>query len=292
MRTVTFYALATLALIGCYSPVSDDDLPERDPSKLILFFSGFQENARSCDPDGKLLWEGWTDWGEDPGPDQCEPCECTPAACVRPSEVFANTSSCPGGTPVVTLNGGTSWDGACKAGPSSVTSSDYVSVTFEPPALADCSPVAPVPAPSRKNLSFVRACLPGASEIIPTLFRVCYLPQDNGECWRGRQARLEFPVYTDTRTCTPCSCGAPRGGKCTVQTALYSDEDCVDKVGSVAISNADYPICTPEIDGEIAAMRSVWTQNEAGTCAPSTDPTIASGKLERSETAVICCDPW
>ncbi|WP_437476377.1 hypothetical protein WME75_26230 [Sorangium sp. So ce1014] len=76
-----------------------------------------------------------------------------------------------------------------------------------------------------------------------------------------------------------------------MQTALYSDEDCVDKVGSVAISNADYPICTPEIDGEIAAMRSVWTQNEPGTCAPSTDPTIASGKLERSETAVMCCGP-
>ncbi|WP_437951398.1 hypothetical protein WME98_11570 [Sorangium sp. So ce296] len=290
MRTDTFYTLATLALIGCSSPVTDDDLPDPDPSKLILIFGGRQEQAQRCDPDGKLLWEGWTGWGLELEPDTCEPCECTPAACMLPSEVSADTLGCPGGDPIVTLIGGDSWDGACKAGAFSVTSSDYASVTFDPPTLADCQPVSPVPAPSRKNMSFVRACLPGSSAIIPTDFRQCYLPQENGECWRGKDVRFEFPVYTDTRTCTPCSCGAPRGGRCTAQTTLYSDEDCSREAGSIAISNADRPICTEAIDGEIATMRSAWTQNEPGTCTPSTDSEIVSGKLERGETHVLCCD--
>lgn len=290
MRTATFYILGTLALIGCSSPVTDDDRPDPDPSKLILVFGGRQENAPSCDPDGELLWEGWTGWGLEREPDKCEPCECAPAACVLPSEVFADTLGCPGGDPIVTLIGGDSWDGACKAGAFSVTSSEYASVTFEAPTLADCQPVSPVPAPSRKNLSFVRACVPGSSAIIPTDFRQCYLPQENGECWRGQRVRFEFDLYTDTRTCTPCSCGAPRGGKCTARTTLYRDEECVHEVGYVPVSNGDQTVCTAEIDGEIAAMRSTWTEYEPGSCAPSTDSRIASGKLERRETHVYCCD--
>ncbi|AUX20874.1 hypothetical protein SOCEGT47_013500 [Sorangium cellulosum] len=290
MRTAASYTLAMLALIGCSSPVPDDGLPDPDPTKLILLFGGRQERAPTCAPNGELLWEGWTAWDEDPEPDECEPCECTPAACVRPPEVSARRSGCPGGNAILTLIGGDSWDGACAAGAFSVTSSSYDSVTFEPPTLADCQPVSPVPAPSRKKMSFVRACLPDTSEITRTDFRRCYPPQDNGECWRKHPTRFEFPVYTDTRTCTPCSCGAPRGGKCTAQTTLYRGEDCSGEVGSVAISNADHPICTEEIDGEIAAMRSAWIQNEPGTCTPSTASKIASGKLERGETRVYCCN--
>lgn len=289
MRSVAISMLATLMLIGCGS-TSYEDLPPPDQSKLILVYGGSYEKAPRCDRpgDGGVLWEGWGGWGLEPGPDGCEPCECGPAECVRPSKVFANTSVCPGGDPIVTLNGGDSWDGACKAGPFSVTSSSYDSVTFERPTVADCQPVSPAPEPLRENLNYVRVCAAGVS-IVPSDFFLCYLPQPNGECWRGHEVRVEFPLYTDTRTCTPCSCGAPRGGKCTVQTTLYSGEYCSDEVGSIAISNMDEPICTTEIDGEIAAMRSAWTQNEPGTCAPSTDSKITSGKLERGETLAFCC---
>ncbi|AUX48076.1 uncharacterized protein SOCE26_096040 [Sorangium cellulosum] len=260
MRTVALLTWAIFGIIGCSSPVSDDDRPEPDPSKLILVFGGRQENAPICDPDAELLWEGWTAWSEAPEPDKCEPCECTPAACVLQSRMSASPTACPGSSVIGAIGAGSSWDGTCAQGSFPIRSGSYASVTFEPPTLADCSPVSSAPAPSRKHLTFVRACSPGTSMIIPTDFRQCYLPQPNGECWRGNQARFEFPVYSDTRTCTPCSCGAPTGGRCSVLTTLYGEEDCSSEVGSVVVSDKDPTICTNEIEGKIAAMRSGFTQ--------------------------------
>lgn len=290
MRSVAISILATPMLIGCSSARYGDLPPPPPESEIILFYSGARENAPRCDIDDRgFLWDGWGQWASELGPDGCEPCECEPAECVRPSKVYVSALTCPDVRPIVTLNGGTFWDGACQAGAFSVSSPEYASVTFEAPTVAGCRPVSSEPEPLREGMTFVKTCK-RRDYIIPTAFRQCYLPQPNGDCWRGFDGWVKFRRYKDTRKCAPCSCGAPRGAKCTVQTTLYSGENCSGEIGSVAISNEDGPICTTEIQGEVAAMRSPWVQNEPGSCTPSGGSEIVSGELELVETTELCCN--
>lgn len=290
MRPTANIAMVMLPLIGCSSAELYNNLPEPDRSEMVLIYGGpYDKYVPICDEPGggRLLWEGWLKSGDDSALDECEPCECTPTKCVLSSEVIANGTLCPGDTVAGAINAGSSWDGTCAARPSPIRSDRYDSVTFYPPTMTECKPVSPVPAPSRKGLTFARACTPG-KDFLPSTFRQCYPPQENGECWRGHEARFQFTLHTDTRTCTPCSCGAPTGGKCSAKTTLYSDADCSSEIDSVVVSDKDPPICTTAIRGDIAAMRSGFTENEPGTCAPS-NPKIESGKLEAGEKHVFCC---
>ncbi|KYF72710.1 hypothetical protein BE15_06085 [Sorangium cellulosum] len=98
-----------------------------------------------------------------------------------------------------------------------------------------------------------------------------------------------MPLYSDTRTCSPCSCGEPSSGKCRVQTTLYYQADCSEELGAVFISGLDRPLCTDTIDGQIGAVRSIFVKDEP-TCAPSTDSKVVSGELEPGDTHVLCCN--
>ncbi|WP_437482225.1 hypothetical protein WME75_40380 [Sorangium sp. So ce1014] len=122
-----------------------------------------------------------------------------------------------------------------------------------------------------------------------TSFSRCYPPQANGECWAGHERQWEFPLYNDTRTCSPCSCGEPSRGDCRVQTTLYRQAGCSDELGSVLISGLDRQLCTDTIQGRIGAVRSIFNK-DAPTCAPSTDSTVVSGEIEPGDTHVLCCN--
>ncbi|MGK3972179.1 hypothetical protein WMF38_10705 [Sorangium sp. So ce118] len=124
---------------------------------------------------------------------------------------------------------------------------------------------------------------------MPTDFSRCYPPQPNGECWAGHERRWEFPLYNDTRTCSPCSCGEPSRGDCRVQTTLHRQVDCSEDLGSVLISGLDEPLCTNTIQGRIGAVRSIFTKDEP-TCAPSTDSKVVSGTIGPGDTHVVCCE--
>ncbi|WP_437936898.1 hypothetical protein [Sorangium sp. So ce341] len=161
-------------------------------------------------------------------------------------------------------------------------------MTIEPPPVSRCEPVSPVPALRRTNMDFIRACEPDL-DFVATAFLYCYPPQENGECWDSYRRRREFPLYNDTRTCSPCSCSEPSRDKCRVQTTLYYQADCSEELGSVLISGLDRPLCTDTIDGQIGAVRSIFVKDEP-TCTPSTDSKVVSGELEPGDTHVLCCN--
>ncbi|WP_438042986.1 hypothetical protein [Sorangium sp. So ce128] len=126
-------------------------------------------------------------------------------------------------------------------------------------------------------------------DVVFTSFSRCYPPQPNGECWAGHEIQWEFPLYNDTRKCSPCSCGEPSLGDCRVQTTLHRQVDCSEDLGSVLISGLDKPLCTNTIQGRIGAVRSIFTKDEP-TCAPSTDSTVVSGEIVPGDTHVLCCN--
>ncbi|HTN85275.1 MAG TPA: hypothetical protein VL242_16370 [Sorangium sp.] len=140
----------------------------------------------------------------------------------------------------------------------------------------------------RTNMTFIRACGPDM-DVVSTRFLHCYSPQPSGECWDSYRIRREFSLYNDTRTCSPCSCGAPTSDKCRVQTTLYHQADCSEELGSVLISGLEQPLCTDTIEGQIGALRSIFVKDEP-TCAPSTDSKVVSGELEPGDTHVLCCN--
>lgn len=293
MRSTALRILSAFALAGCSSPETTE-LPSpdvRDEIYILIPNKSPYELGTTCEELGnELAWEGFFAAQGFVAPDECEPCECGPAACAVPPKVTAHPSICPGEGVVGTLDAGASWDGSCAAAAVPIESDDYASVTFEPPTLAPCAPVSPAPNPSLGNLRFARACKSVPPGYAPTDSLTCYPPQPNGDCWYGARWRREYPMLNDTRKCSPCSCGAPGGGNCAVKTSLYKDKYCFDEIGNDFLSDHDAPICTRTTDAPLAAMRSVFTQNEPGTCAPSTDSTIVSGSLEPRVTRVVCCE--
>ncbi|AUX43976.1 uncharacterized protein SOCE26_054330 [Sorangium cellulosum] len=288
LRLVALSMLATWVPIGCSSPVPPDNLPEPDPSQLILLYSGAPEYAPRCDPhgDGNLLWEGWVGT---PGQEECEPCTCGPARCVLSHTVDVHSSSvCALSDLVSRIDPGSSWNGTCFPLPDPIPSDAYAFVTIHPPLVTDCQPIPEVPALRHTNMNFVRACGPDI-DVVLTGFSRCYPPQPNGECWAGHEIQWEFPLYNDTRACSPCSCGEPSGGDCRVQTTLHSQVDCSEDLGTVLMSGLDKPLCTNTIQGRIGAVRSIFLKDDA-TCAPSTDSTVVSGTIEPGDTHVLCCN--
>ncbi|WP_437596439.1 hypothetical protein WMF28_28100 [Sorangium sp. So ce590] len=284
MRSAVFLTLTAFAPIGC-SPESYD-LPS--PDEREHFYVRFENHGDSTDClfGDEVLWEGLV--GKET-PDKCEACECGPAACTLPSKVTVHASVCPGEDDVGSVEASESWDGSCAAAATPIQSDAFASVTFEPPALAPCAPVAPAPEPWRRPLADVRACKPKTPHRIPGYAFSCYPTQANGECWKGYPFRHDFSTVIDARTCTPCSCGAPTGGECTAQITLYQDERCFDALGNTLITNIESPLCSRVANAPLAAMRSAFIQDEPGSCTPSVS-TIEGGKLEPGETHVACCD--
>lgn len=286
MRSAEFLTLTAFLLIGCSSSDSYDlPLPD-DRDQIYVRYTSHGAIETDCLFQDEILWEGLV--GND-APNQCEACQCSPAACALPLKVTAHASVCPGEDDVGAVEASGSWDGSCAPAPTPIQSDAFASVTFEPPAVAPCAPVAPAPEPWRRSLRDVRACKPKTPNGAPAASFTCYPPQDNGECWKGYRARREFSTVIDTRTCTPCSCGAQEGGKCTVKTTLYQDVRCLDEIGNTVISNNDPPMCSRVTNAPLAAMRSAFTLNEPGTCTPSVSR-IEGGKLEPGDTHVVCCN--
>jgi hypothetical protein len=291
MRSNASSIFAVFALLGCYSEELPPELPPPDPSQEMFILVDERTLSPTCEVFGdELLWEGPFEAKGFDAPNECEPCECAPAACALPSKVTAHESVCPGDGAAGTLEAGVSWDGSCTAAAVPIQSDAFAAVTFEPPALAPCAPVSPVPNPARGSLRYVRACTSKPAGYAPSLSDTCYPPQENGECWKGYPHRIEFHMLNDTRKCSPCSCGAPSGGNCAVKTSLYQDQYCIGEIGSEFLSDQDAPICTGMARAPLWSMRSVFTQNEPGTCTPSTDSKIISGSLEPADTHVVCCE--
>ncbi|WP_437665503.1 hypothetical protein [Sorangium sp. So ce1182] len=291
MRSSASAIFAVFALLGCSSPDLPPELPRPDPGKEVFILMEGAGEFKKCENfNDELVWEGFFEAEGFSAENECEPCECAPAECTLPSKVTANASVCPGETAVGTLEAGASWDGACTAAAEPIPGDAFATVTFEPPALAPCAPVSPVPKPSMGSLRFVRVCKSDPPGYAPTLSAVCYPPQENGECWKGYERKFVFPMINDARQCSPCSCGAPRGGSCTAKITLYQDPYCVSEVVTEYVSEHDNPVCTRTTNASLESMRASFTQNEPGMCAPSTDSKIVSGSLESGVTRVLCCE--
>jgi hypothetical protein len=286
MRCSALLAIVPLAVLGCYE--FHDTNPIKPGCPAVWLWTGPRDQAASC-PDGReILWEGWN---QEIVPDACGPCSCGPTACVLPSAVTTHAPICGAGEEnPIGFDAGAAWDGSCAAAAHAIPSGEFASVTYEPPTLAPCMP-SETPEPLPITGTFARACA-GYIGKPPPDFELCVITKKDGSCWEeyGYSIRREFTeVFEDNRTCTPCTCGGPSGGRCDAQVTLYMDAECGVAFDSALVSLAEQPLCQDVTAGPLAAMRAEPRQQQPGACSPSVSAVV--GAVDSKKRVLCCTDP-
>ncbi len=96
-----------------------------------------------------------------------------------------------------------------------------------------------------------------------------------------------YRATTDTRGCSPCSCGPPAGSTCAGSTYIYSDSGCGAPYGPIPDNAVCYPF------GGAAPIGAVLVAPAAapagGACGAS--PVAPVGEVVPSDPLTVCCLP-
>lgn len=285
----------------------------------LVWFGTDPSQAPECWPEAPLLaFEGHEDLD---APLDCGTCTCAPPAgsCSLPTTMTANAATCAQNgpsTPHTPFDPSAGWDGTCDTNqsiPSGKLCSGVKcvqSLTIGPLAMNEgsCVPSQPSAPAAPTWKTFVRACWAGyppqpqnycdstADICIPASppgFRVCIYQKGDNECPAEFSPYTEKHIvatkYEDTRSCSPCSCGAPSGGSCSSAISVYTDGACSTAAYATTVTSAgsdchDLPAGVPL--GSKSATAPAYTP---GTCAPSGgEPT---GEAKPFQPATYCCLP-
>jgi hypothetical protein len=270
------------------------------------------------------------DWAKTPGfegvadmqvdPYACPACECSPAACVLPSEgMFASDAKCGGDGAVSTPFGpeGGGWEGTCNesnAIPAGLSCGEVACVqSLSVPAMVveDCKPFAvgdaPPPQPPIWGKA-VRECLIGTlpsegcaiGEVcppdVPPGFQLCMFMKGDDPAFTCPAAYSHREVFyagaDDQRECEACTCGAPEEPQCTALVEAFSDAACGTPAGSVMVS-ADEAACVDILSGSALGSVEAWMViDKPGSCAASGG--TPAGGIEPAGPVTFCCreDPY
>lgn len=289
MRPIVRVVVSMALLVGCgegfnFPPSRLDDDP-------VLLWVGATPDPPDC-PMGFLdYWDGWADVSANVR-NECGPCSCGPTACVLPSKLRAHEASrCASeGTPV-RLDITNNQRGECITTSPAIPDNEIASVALDPPTfIPRCEPLEQ-PTPPPLQGTFARACpwAPGAR--VDFAWLTCITPEPNGSCHLNFPVRFEFQEkIRDGRTCTPCACGEPVGGKCVADVLLFRDTECSDMIFSINGVEPQDRLCvdTPS-DSPLAAARVVLAQDIPGKCPPRSEVSFLEGTIESGDTRVFCC---
>ncbi|AUX20875.1 hypothetical protein SOCEGT47_013510 [Sorangium cellulosum] len=287
MRSTPYVALSAAALLSCGEGL---DIPEpRTEDTTVLLWSGSDPNPPPC-PLGRLdYWDGWADVSASPQK-ECGTCSCGPAPCVLPSEFTAHESNlCADDGIPVTLDTEKHQRGECIEANPRVPDEALASITLAPPTVASrCEPLQQFGPPPLTGI-FARAC-----PWVPKHFAdfdglACIAPDEDGSCPAGFSVRFEFQERIgDARTCTPCACGDPAGGRCLADVLLFRDIDCSDLM--TLYNGVEAHACIEaQPTWSLAAARVILAHEEPGACPPTEKTSYVGGTIESGETRVFCC---
>jgi hypothetical protein len=252
-----------------------------------------------CPPNApEVFYNGFADLN---APSACGACSCGPAPCQLPVGGFANDGlGCqgPNSYPYQTPN----WDGSCvtlSLPPFSLARS----YSIDPTSLGACLPSAQPEPPPPEWAKQVLACrfpmpLPCSPadhiclEQGPTPgFSLCIAASEKGD----RACPAEYPIkhvgyekLSDTRLCSPCECGPPKGGNCTAWVSRFESKDCTGPEDGTLIVETPFD-CLTSLEGTLAfqSTSAKWITNEPGHCDPSGG--VPSGEATPTEPTTFCC---
>ena len=283
-------------------------LPLLGWSLPVLLWSGPQVEAPACpaDPAGGLRFEGYADPNEPP---ECPSCSCEPPTgeCELPSVLNVGTQKCGDeDPPPITYD----YSGLVPDPTICVTANPFPaglihSYAVGPTTMTEsaCQPVTSLPPKSGEASwkTFARACSLNVSPCLepaapcvstappPPGFSQCTYQQGEHECpWDYPSRRVFYDEISDSRHCSECSCGLPKGGDCTAYVALYKDATCTTVVGARSVNSKTILGCGDLTAGNALRGKTATTPlYEPGACDPSGGEVLGSVELRGPST--FCC---
>jgi len=281
---------------GC--PVNEACVPAAPPGWLgpVAFYLGAAP-APSCPPTTSAALTGQA--GLDAPPAQCSTCACTGSVtCSAPEVQFSTTStcnsSCATGTATSTCS---ALSGTCTGG--APTIEIYASAQSQPSA-SGC--VASTETPTLPPVSWSQVAALCASASYPSCgstqvcapitaspFQGCIYQAGNQTCPNGPYSvkQVVYSSDTDTRGCSPCTCGLPTGTTCSGGSVGFANSAAVgcSSSGNVAVPStcADVGLLAPP--GKIE-LTTAPTPTSAGCTASGG---TANGGVTATGPTTICC---
>ncbi len=299
------------------APPPDPDA-KPDPITLLptaYLWVGPKDVAPPCPPGAPIpLFEAYADMTA--ALHKCPACACGPSetTCKGPLGWDAVAAPCAdtAGASAVPFDAPENWNGICST--TAKIQADKMcagsipcaqSVIVQPPQATGeaCKPmtVGEGTRPEPDWMTLARGCQvdfsdtpePGECNVkydSTGFYRLCKrLENPTDECPGEYSDRHElFHSSTDERTCSPCTCGTPQGGACTVKVGAFSDEDCGSQAGSAYASSDGPAICFDVPDGTaLLGKTSESATSSPGECAPSGGEPM--GQVIPAQPVTWCC---
>jgi hypothetical protein len=281
-----------------------------------LLWTGTEADAPPCPAGAPAnVYEGHADLTAS---NTCGACSCTPPAgsCTLPATLTANDAPCEqltastGHEPFDPPN---PWDGTC-------TTYDAIPAATQPCGGAPCIAsiaIAPLVLSETGCAVAVQSAPAGSAALWGTFARACTAAvptpcnDENGICspflsgsspciyHEGDVAcpgsyspysekHVFYGSVDDTRSCTPCSCGAPAGSACEALVSVYSDT-CSTLLDATEITAAA-PLCLDVPPGSgLGSKAATPATYTPGACQASGGE--AMGTAQPGEPSTFCCLP-
>jgi hypothetical protein len=166
-----------------------------------------------------------------------------------------------------------------------------------------CTAIQPPTPDAGLSMSYAVACIGQAAGACAagflcapppaTGFRVCVAQQGDDDCPGSpySEKHLAFVGVDDARSCSPCTCGAPSGGKCTATISIYPDDACALAVTDVLTIDSSMPEwCTNVPPGAPLLSKSASPPAYVpGSCQPAGG--VPSGSATPTNPTTFCCVP-
>jgi hypothetical protein len=196
------------------------------------------------------------------------------------------------------------WDGGCTT--ADAIDGGAASLTIAAPTVAEsgCNAIQPPTPDGGLSMSYAVACVGEAAGLCsaagfaclppPAMgFGVCVASGGDYDCPGSpyTEKHLAFVGVDDTRSCSPCTCGAPSGGKCTTRISIYPDSACASS--SVYVLGVDSTM--PEWCDDVTAgpllskSASPPVYVPGGSCQPAGG--VPGGSVTQTGTITFCCIP-
>lgn len=252
----------------------------------------------------------------------CPTCSCAAPTnpidgCVLPTVWNVESTACqdPSSPTLTVFDPPVNWTGSCTS-VNSIASGILCdgepcvrSLVVQPPAIQPClaAPAMPpegqTPAPpSAAKVIEYSAATSGQSCGLtsnciappPAGYKICLITRNDDAvepCPKGWTDRYEgWRNFSDTRTCTPCTCSAPEGASCIARVKAYADDACVSEAGSLLVSSDEAAKCTDLLVGtSLGSKAAEILSYQSGMCMASTSEIIGSTETKRPVT--FCCAP-
>ncbi|MEZ4297015.1 MAG: hypothetical protein R3B70_18765 [Polyangiaceae bacterium] len=247
-----------------------------------------------------------------PVPYICPTCSCAPSGCAMPDSTDVSAGTCAAGAPASLTWDSPGWEGNCTADgaipPGAMCSGIPCtqSITFGPPVIEPCAPIAqgseqptePVWGLTAQECILgpltgdgcgeSEACLP----VPPSGFSFCMYRW--GDDLDPEDCPAQYPAFfrmyfdhEDHRSCAPCTCSDPEGTECTALMSVFSDGGCKNLIGAITLSSAVGDGCMDLVPGTaLGSKTGSLTLSKPGTCTPRGG---SVGEVVPAMPVTLCC---